>query len=478
MTDNNNKILCFDIETNGLLEDVTAVHCIVIQDVMTGEVYRFTPDNIEEGIKMLQGALNDNVTIAGHNIICFDIPALHKVYPDLFNISREQRHLVVDTLVLSRLIYPNRKDLDTGLVIHGKLPKKYKGSHSLAAWGYRLQNNKGTYATDTGEGCWDTFNTDMLDYCTQDVNLNVDLLKKLLSKNYSQRAIQLEHEVQWLMFKQEQNGFNFEIDKARELEGKLRERHAVLQLELMDKVPPIPDKVVVPKRDNKAKGYKKGVPIQRYKEFNPNSRKQIEWLYREHFKYLPLEVTCYDTKKDDVSDLTPAEVAEKYRLKIEAETFAFIKKDTKRASEEVRHLSEILEEFLLISKRLGQLADGKYAWLKMVNTKDSCIHGRVNPNGTVSGRAAHSSPNVAQVPAVDAPYGEECRELFTVPKGWVQVGVDACGLELRCLAHFLAPYDDGAYGHTILNGDIHTMNQQAAGLPTRALAKRFIYAYL
>ena len=113
------------------------------------------------------------------------------------------------------------------------------------------------------------------------------------------------------------------------------------------------------------------------------------------------------------------------------------------------------------------------AWLKMVQA-DGRIHGRVNPCGAVTGRATHSYPNVAQVPAVGSPYGKECRSLFKVPDGWYQAGVDASGLELRCLAHFMAPYDNGAYAHEILNGDIHTANQIAAGLPERNQAKTFI----
>lgn len=116
-------------------------------------------------------------------------------------------------------------------------------------------------------------------------------------------------------------------------------------------------------------------------------------------------------------------------------------------------------------------------WLKCVK-EDGRIHGTVNPCGAVTGRATHSSPNVAQVPAVGSPFGKECRELFTVPNGWYQVGVDASGLELRCLAHFMYPYDHGAYAHEILNGDIHTANQKAAGLPERSQAKTFIYAFL
>ena len=65
-----------------------------------------------------------------------------------------------------------------------------------------------------------------------------------------------------------------------------------------------------------------------------------------------------------------------------------------------------------------------------------------------------------------------------MPDGWYQAGVDASGLDLRCLAHFMAPYDNGAYAHEILNGDIHTANQIAAGLPERNQAKTFIYAFL
>jgi DNA polymerase I-like protein with 3'-5' exonuclease and polymerase domains len=79
---------------------------------------------------------------------------------------------------------------------------------------------------------------------------------------------------------------------------------------------------------------------------------------------------------------------------------------------------------------------------------------------------------------VNAPLGKECRELFTVPDGWSIVGADMSGLELRCLAHYLAPMDGGAYAKVVCEGDVHTHNQQAAGLETRAQAKTFIYAWL
>ena len=139
-------------------------------------------------------------------------------------------------------------------------------------------------------------------------------------------------------------------------------------------------------------------------------------------------------------------------------------------------LATIMGEYFLLIKRLGQLGDGRQGWLKV--ERGGRIHGSCNTNGAVTGRATHAYPNVAQVPSLGAPYGKECRSLFTVGKGNVLVGVDVSGLELRCLAHYMAKYDGGAYGETVVNGDIHTVNQKAAGLETRSLAKTFIYAFL
>jgi DNA polymerase I-like protein with 3'-5' exonuclease and polymerase domains len=131
----------------------------------------------------------------------------------------------------------------------------------------------------------------------------------------------------------------------------------------------------------------------------------------------------------------------------------------------------------MLDKRIGQIAEGDQAWLKQVKA-DGRIHGSVNTNGAVTGRATHSHPNIAQVPAVGIKYGHECREMFCVTSGKKLVGIDVSGLELRMLGHYMAKYDDGAYAKEVINGDIHTANQQAAGLESRNDAKRFIYAFL
>lgn len=327
--------------------------------------------------------------------------------------------------------------------------------------GYRLGELKGSYAEETTDA-WAQYSEEMLTYCVQDVVVTKKLYKKLMSKNYPQEPITLEHQAQWLMAKQERNGFPFNVFAAQELEVELRSRSATLDAILRQQVPPIPDKVFTPKRDNKTKGYFKGVPIQKYKDFNPNSRQQIEWLIKNHFKYLPNNEELFEEGTD--------------RLKIDDITFGYLKADPD-APEALRKLAGVFEEYLMITKRLGQLIDGKYGWLKCVK-EDGRIHGSVNSCGAVTGRATHAAPNVAQVPSIGSPYGKECRSLFTVPEGWYQAGVDASGLELRCLAHFMYPYDNGAYAHEILNGDIHTANQLAAGLPERNQAKTFIYAFL
>lgn len=449
-------MLFFDIETDGLLDTVTKGHCLVIIDEQNN-IYAYNPDTFAKGVAKLLDALKAGDSIVGHNIINFDIPALEKLYP-FFRVECKWRSQIIDTLVLARLICGNIEDTDHARVRNGTLPAKLIGRQSLKAWGYRLGELKGTYGEK--EDAWAAYSEEMLSYCVQDVTVTKKLYGYLMGIGTTEKAIELEHQAQWLMAQQERNGFVFDVSKAKELQRTLEERYAVLNTRLVSIVPQIPDKIFIPKRDNKRLGYKAGVPVQKYKDFNPSSRQQITWLLENKFNYLPDNPDLYEEE----------------RLKVDSDTFAFIKED-ENATPELRELAGVFEEYLMVSKRLGQLATGKQAWLKHVK-EDGRIHGSVNPCGAVSGRATHSNPNVAQVPHVGSPYGKECRELFCVPDGWYEVGVDACGLELRCLAHYLYPYDRGVYAHTIINGDIHTLNQQAAGLATRNEAKTFIYCFL
>lgn len=453
-------IAYFDIETNGLYHEVTQGHCMVIKIVdkvedTEGETLKYRHhEGVHEGALKLLSVLQQGGLIIGHNIIDYDIPVLEKLYSDV-KFERKYRSQIFDTLVLTQALFGDIGVKDIGLCKVGRLPAALKGRQSLEAWGYRLGELKGTYGHQ--EDAWVKFSETMLDYNVQDVVVTEKLYKYLMANNwFPEAAIETEHKAQWLMAKQGRNGFNFDKKKAEELAQELEIREAVLAAKLVAEIPEVPDKVFIPKRDNKRLGYVAGVAVQKFKDFNPRSRQQLEWVIREHFKYTP-----------DNTDLYEGE-----RLKVDGETFEYLKEDPK-APEKLRSLAGVMDEYLNVSKILGMVKTGKGAWLRYYREDTGCIHGRVNPCGTVTGRATHSSPNVAQVPRKGALMGEECRSLFTVPKGWVQAGIDASGLELRCLAHFMYPYDNGAYAHEILNGDIHTANQLAAGLPTRDNAKTF-----
>jgi DNA polymerase I-like protein with 3'-5' exonuclease and polymerase domains len=190
----------------------------------------------------------------------------------------------------------------------------------------------------------------------------------------------------------------------------------------------------------------------RLTDLNPNSREHIAWVLQNSLEWKPDEFT--DTGKPKVDETVLSKIPG-------AEDF-------------VSHLT--------LQKRLGQLSTGNNAWLKLVE-RDNRIHGSVITVGCATARCSHVNPNMAQVPAVRSALGPECRALFGPgflgrERSTKQVGVDLSGIEARCLAHYLWPFDDGKFADEVLNGDIHTANQKAAGLATRDQAKTFFYALM
>lgn len=440
--------MIFDLETNALeLEKVNTIHVIVVYDNQTRKFHRFDKEKVPEGVKFLQEA----DVVIGHNVINYDIPVIKKFYPWF------EPKQVVDTLVWARLVYADIKETDFGLFNKGRLPAKYIGRHSLEAYGFRL----GVLKDDFHETAdWTDWSPEMSDYCEQDVKVTLALYRNLLSKGVSEEALKLEHDVAHIIRRQVARGFWFDEEKAQQLYLHLIQRREELEKQLKGLFPPWfePDgKPFTPKRDNKKLGYKAGCELQKIKlvEFNPASRQHIWKCLIRKYGWKPQEYTDGGEPKvdDDILKALPYPEA------------------------------QLLSEYLMIQKRIGQLAEGDKAWLKLV-ASDHRIHGEVITNGAVTGRMTHHNPNMAQVPAVRVPYGKECRELFCASPGYVLVGCDAAALELRCLAHFMAPYDGGAYIKAVVEGqkeegtDIHTINMKAAGLDSRDTAKTFFYAWL
>jgi DNA polymerase I-like protein with 3'-5' exonuclease and polymerase domains len=444
-----NTTAYFDIETNAItdwstLSDLETVHCMVV--INSEGVHRFRNDSMEAGLKLLASHNH----IVGHNAIGFDYPALNKLY-------RFRHSSVLDTVVMARCIYPDLRNDDFK---RQGFPTKLIGSHSLKAWGMRIGEHKDEHG-ETED--WSAWSKEMEDYCVQDVQVTKNLFEYLMLRKPSRAMLDLEMRFATIMRRQEINGFPFDVAVAEKLTSNLMAQRAVLSKELGEEFSPVIEKMksrvwVAPdgtkartKKELVEKGYKanditKGEHRTKVIPFNPNSRDQIcERLMEQGWK-----PTAYEGKRPAINEGVLKDIGTPAALK--------------------------LCDYLLITKRLGQVAEGNQAWLKL--HRNGVIHGSVNTNGALSGRCTHQNPNVAQVPAVRAPYGEQCRSCFTAPAGKVLVGVDASGLELRCLAHYLYTWDKGAYAKEILEGDIHTANQNAAGLETRDQAKTFIYAFL
>jgi DNA polymerase I-like protein with 3'-5' exonuclease and polymerase domains len=427
--------LLFDAETNGLpRKGMDRLHCLVIKDLDTQEVFRFNDTgngrSITEGVNLLAEA----TLLVGHNIVYFDIPVIQGLYP-FFEYSGN----VLDTLILSRLFYPDILNRDFRKRPIGMPPKLY-GRHSLEAWGYRLGHYKGEFAKTTD---WADWSQEMEDYCVQDTAVTSSLFDVFEPriKKYG-KCIQMEHECGRIMAQQETLGWPFDVAAAERLEGELRKESDQLADAMRATFPYVAGKEVVAKRNHSGYGYIKDAAFTKLVEFNPTSRDHIAWAFTTWRGWQPEEFTDTGRAKIDESVL--------------------LSMDT----DESRTFARLLE----LQKAVGQLSEGQNAWLKQV-TKEGRIH-HVCQLATNTGRNAHSRPNLGQVSS-----DPRCRALFLPPEGMVMVGADASGLELRMLGHYLAYFDGGRFSDIVVNGDIHQINADAVGV-TRKAVKSITYAFI
>ena len=303
-----------------------------------------------------------------------------------------------------------------------------EGGNSLEAWGGRLRFPKMDMEK---EDFYRGYTEDMGIYCMNDVRLTVKLyhhITSVMSGRFSKDSIRLEHQVKAITARQEVNGFYLDEFKAMSLSADFSERLTDITEKMQEIFPP---KEIQLKTKVK------------YEPFNPGSRKQIAERLMER-------------------GWVPEKHTEKGNVVVDETTLASIDMDE----------AKVLAEYLMLQKRAAQVK----SWLEAINPKTNRVHGRVLTLQTITGRMAHASPNMAQVPAVYSPYGAECRGCWTVPSDKkALVGIDASSIELRMLCHYMKDED---YTTQVVSGDIHTYNQQLAELPSRDQAKTFIYALL
>ena len=431
--------LVFDIETDGLKP--SKIHCIVAIDDQD-KVYTFTPDQIDKGVEFLAKA----DTLIGHNIIGYDLPVIKK----LMGVDLTKSVKVFDTLIVSRLINPNQE-----------------GGHSLEMWGYRLKFHK------SEQPDFLNYSKEMLKYCIKDVQLNKRVYEELRKNmvGFKKDSVELEFKVAEILKDQENAGFKFNMEKAILLLSKLRGRMKEVEDEVHKVFKPrwVDEKLVTPKLKKDGTLSKQGLteyeyddlckrganrqqlrnaikikPFMRksFQEFNLGSRKQIG-EYLQEFGWKPKTFTPTGQPIVDEAVLS--------RIKNIPE-------------------AKLIAEFLLLQKRIAQVE----SWVDAVE-EDERVHGFVISTGAITGRMSHRNPNLAQVPSVHSPYGEECRSCWTVsnPINYSLVGTDASGLEIRALAHYMGDKD---YIKEVIEGDIHSANQRMANLKTRDQAKTFLYA--
>jgi len=411
--------LVLDIEANGLGEvtmtnkgpakEVNQIWCAVVINADTGDVKTFTQSNMNH----LVPYLNTADILIGHNILSFDIPVIRRLLGNL----KRPKHGYFDTLVVSRIMYPDRNNHPLG-------------GNSLECWGKYLKNNKIEYT-----GGWSAFSNEMLEYCIQDVKLGCDIYKhqREFAKN-NLKVFQFEHMVSEILMEQTDRGFGYDLTKGEMLYLSLLQEKA----ELEDRMRTIfPDKIHYRKSEKTGKDLKPKIET-----FNPGSRKQIAERLSEKYGWVP---PCTDKGNPKVDESVLSTL------------------DYPEAKELVKYFDMV--------KLMGMVEDWN---ARASNSRDGNIHGYINAQGAATGRCTHSEPNIAQVSG-----DHRARELWIPNRtGFVQLGSDLSGLELRMLAHFMHKYDKGKYADVLLNGDIHTYNQKAAGIESRALAKSFIYAYL
>jgi DNA polymerase I len=435
------KWYVFDLETNGLYDEVTTIHCLVLHDLNRDQTFTYGPDSIAAGLEHLATA----DVLIGQNILFYDIPVIRKLYP--FYTFAAAR--IIDTLITTRLIWPKEKLYDMDTEQYTQVPPKLRGSASLKAWGYRLSDYKINFKD------FKEYSEEMLAYCIQDVNVTTQLFRHTQKQTCSEAALKLEHDFALAIEKQIRSGFPFDVDACLDMVDDLRTKQATLGANLKELFPPKKiETIFVPKVNNAGRGYVKGQPFTKvmHEEFNPGSRQQIVDQLQTKYGWVPEKSTEKGNPilDDDVLSALPYPEAKP------------------------------LAEYMLIKKRLGQIADGNNAWLKLVNDETGCMHGDVVTNGCITGRCAHRNPNMGQVPAGYSEYGKECRSLFHAPDGWTLIGVDAKALELRCLAGYLAHWDGGEYARVVTDEsiDIHVFNQEIFGVATRDIAKRLLYGLL
>ena len=432
------SILVFDTESDGFVDDATRLWCIAARDFDTHEEWFFGPDDIEEGLQLLQ----DADVIVAHGLLSHDLPLIYKLYPDF------KCPLYEDSLILSRLYNPDRP------------------AHSIEYWGDRFGVPKPEHSD------WTQFSEDMQHRCIEDTRINCRVLRTLVSEadGYDWReAIALEYSMQIVQTIQEWRGFYFAKSRAERAHRRLFKLAEAIYDELDRVLPPqvkagthykkpwtLAGKLnhhvanwLPPEQHENVIGPFTGV---KFEQFNMNSPKQLnsflltqgwepdDWNFKKR-----ADGFGYETDKDGNYIVSSPKITESSLDSIEG--------DLGKKIAQYRVVQARRNNFYRVRKKDGKLG----GWLNWIRD-DGTVPGRGIPCGTNTGRWTHTV--IMNVARPSTPGGYTMRSCFIARPPYLLAGVDAAGLEARMMAHFTRPYDDGAFATLLLEGDIHSCNAE------------------
>jgi len=455
--------LCYDIECDGL--DPTVIWCLVAIDVDSGAIYRYSDYDPELG--SLYGGLkllSEADSIIGHNIIGFDNVVLKK----LFNWEPKDSQKIYDTWTMSQ----------TNNYFRGH-------KHGLAAWGAKLEDAKLKFDD------WERYSKRMLEYCEQDVALNVKVFKVLMrevsaiSAEHSQypKYLRAEHDAAEFEAATRVSGWRFDYDRAVKLVEELQVAMATIE-ELVE--PQLGEHIEIIDKTPKTAKYKKNG------EYTAATCRILS-------EYFDRNITPNDALLDDPPISPNVEFRRTRKVKTRLGNLEQVKeylygigwepddwnvkrlpsgdfqrtgpKLTSSSLEKLGDIGRSIDDWTTLRSRLS-ITQG---WIRdSVTDERGCtrLHGRAWNIGTPTFRWRHEV--IANLPGATEEWGKRMRALFLPEEGHVVVGADSAGNQFRVLAHYIG---DADFTNEVLNGDVHQKNADILGC-SRAAAKRWIYAYL
>ena len=406
----------FDIETDGLLNEMTKIHVLSYSD--DGKTIHHTHDYDE-----MREFFATRKTIAGHNIIRFDAPAVEKI----LGVKIEAR--MIDTLALSWYINHTRM------------------KHGLEGYGEEYGVPKPVIKD------WNTLTPQEYAHrCDEDVRINVRLLRDLdlkMNKLYKDAPEDKNRLIDYLSFKldcareQEELQWKLDVPKAQAAYdeiSRLKEEKVEQLAEAM------------PKRILERMAARPKVMHKKDGELSSHGEKWVA-LCKEYkqsvttigFKVKTGEERGNPNSNDQVKDWLRS-------LGWEPRTFKFVRDKSNgdtRQIEQVRKGSDLCSSVSKLSSvdPAVDLLDGLTVLTHRAGILKSFLEGHTDGylQAGVAGltntfRFKHFKPLV-NLPSVDKPYGDVIRGCLIAPEGYVLCGADMTSLEDTTKRHYMKPLD-------------------------------------